>query len=480
MAMAKQRKPEALGAENGVQKGGSTTAPMPGGQTQSQPGQPSSFAQSNFASSKAILDRNRGEAANQAAANRVVNPAAQEYGQNQAALQNEYKSYADTQAKKLAEQKAPSAGQVENYLQTGGKEGDQQAIAGALSGKPIDVEAANFAPVKDLSAGKYLRQGDISSLLRQGAKGSYTTGMGNIDNMIFNRSNAANNVQNIIRGMNAQAVRGKEQLQGEATGKAKLAAEQKANEARTGVQGILDQLEKGLIGKNEAANLAGTQQRTQKAEQLTAEQRKKGENILKEAMGKYSGITGKDIPGLKDIDINKYLTAAQAGPALSGYQGLDRGGLDMLNRIYGLENKAPVSADSLQDVGPAAFDEDRLRGDIGALWDKFNEQSLATNPTINYKTGEIGENISDYAKQTPTTPITGPANSIKGILGPTDINWSPSGGGIIPDPRGPSNVISENISDYANQKPVKPVVAPANSQKKLDLTKLMSMGGGLG
>lgn len=162
---------------------------------------PGDFTKSNFISAKQILDRNKG-VQQTGIENRLTQDAQNQANQSINDIRKTSNDYAQNQAKKAESlYQTPDQATV-----TRGIYGDQDAyqnVSNTLNTAPGQVDEYNAPDAGPLQATEYSRANDLSDLfLKQGGQ-QYNRGMAALDNLQFQRTGGAQNVNRLVGGLQA-------------------------------------------------------------------------------------------------------------------------------------------------------------------------------------------------------------------------------------------------------------------------------------
>lgn len=400
MGKKKSGASDEMGSGNGLQKTGSTEVQAGGGLAgaPAEAAPKNDFAKTNFASTKAIMEKNKGPKATEASVNRVLDPSKQQAQSLQQNISKEATDFAKGAEQKIAAQKGPSGTDIMGYVYGNNtKPGTQEAITGALSGQAADVGALNIAPQQQLATGKYLSSGDVSSLLRQGSKTPYTSGMASLDNMIFGRSNAGKDVQSQVRGLNQGVEDARIAANTGVTKDLQGKAATHAKELQTTTKNTLDSLKREIADTSEmeakSANTAKGAQLTGQKQALSDDLKAKIKNAAKELEAKYL-VTPE---GLNTVDVNQFIKDGSYGQ-LTGANAMNPQQVAAMNRIMALTGGAPIAQQAGGGVQGPTIDQAAL----DAFLAKAGEDSA-------YMASEAAKKRQAAPAQVPLSPLGTPA-----------------------------------------------------------------------
>jgi len=362
----------------GVDESGGANTAMPGGGGMAAPKAPSDFTKTKNAGAGAILQRNRG-VSQDSAVRRVAGDSVRALEGNLGDLGNRQNQYFTQGRQGIAE---TSAGLTDDQVREGLRSGKTTDLSSRLSAKPVQVKDFDPGTFKPIEATDYLRSGDVSNLIGKQSKSSYTSGMGALDNLAFNRSGAGRQVRQQVGGMQSDFRGQLEKALGTEGASAVLKREaEAANQGMvTGLRGQIENIAKGITG-----TLGGRRKEaeTKNAATLAAERAaRQGDirGIVDEYKNRILSEKAKgnmrpmDYEALEDklntyvgdgSGLDRFISASN--PELSENMFLADDEVSMLNNAAGLLGSGQIYQRGNAGAPAAKLNADALRKELDAL-----------------------------------------------------------------------------------------------------------------
>lgn len=415
-----------VGVDDSGAGGPSNTAGM-GGPAPAAPKAAADFTKTKNAGVGAILQRNQG-LAQDSAVRRVAGDAMRNLAGNTADLKTRSTEYLAKGRQGIAD---ASQGLSDSQVRAGLAPGQTTELRSRLSAKPVQVKDFDPGSFRPIEAMDYLRSGDVSGLLGRESSANYSSGMGALDGLAFNRSGAGQQVKSQVGGLQSQFSGDLEKALGKEGAAAFLKKEaQAANDAQVaGLRGQIERVAQGITG-----GLAGRREAASGAN-LTALAAQKGareseiRKILKEYQEKLAGLrkgpytdatalgSAEDaLAGFSKGNLDRYIKTSN--PNLTDNMFLSDDEVAALNNASGLLGKKDVYQKGSAGAVSAGFDPASFRRELDAL----------LNPGIAKNAAFVGEQERlARAKELRESVTSGqgiPGN--EGIAGPTATGKKPT------------------------------------------------------
>lgn len=367
-----------VGVDDSGAGGPSNTAGMPGAMPSAAPKAASDFTKTKNAGAGAILQRNRG-VSQDSAVRRVAGDAMRNLQGNTADLQTRSTEYLTKGRQGIAD---TSKGLSDDDVRARLAPGQSTELQSRLSAQPVQVKDFDPGSFRPIEAMDYLRSGDVSGLLGRESSANYTSGMGALDGLAFNRSGAGQQVKSQVGGLQSQFAGDVEKAKGKEGVAATLKTEAETANA-AGVTGLRGQIEKIASGITGGLGSRRSSASSQNAETVAAEKAaRQGEirSIVDEYKNKIAtarkqpNVAGRYFDNLDEqlgnfvgdgSGLDKYISTSN--PDLQDNMFLSDEETGMLNTASGLLGNGQTYARGQAGKAGATLDSAGFRRQLDAL-----------------------------------------------------------------------------------------------------------------